>query len=91
MKASEIQFAANLEALSIPQCRRIIEALTQGPLTLGDLSKKSKLTPASIDKHLEILIHAGLVKIRATNGSRKAHLQLSKLEPTVTWFSKLEL
>lgn len=91
MKASEIQFASNLEALSIPQCRRIVEALVQGPLTLADLSKKSKLTPASIEKHLEILTTAGLVRIRVTNGTRKAHLQIIKLVPTVDWFSKLQL
>ncbi|MFM1985067.1 MAG: hypothetical protein RLZZ295_233 [Actinomycetota bacterium] len=91
MKASEIQFAANLEALSIPQCRRIVEALTQGSMTLADLSKISKLTPASIEKHLEILTTAGLVKLRVTNGTQKAHLQILKLEPTVDWFSKLQL
>lgn len=91
MKASEIQFAANLEALSIPQCRRIVEALLEGPLTQVELSKKSKLSPASIEKHLEKLISAGVVKIRVSKGSHKAHLQQAVLEPTVSWFSKLSL
>lgn len=89
MKTSEIQFAANLEALSIPQCRRIVEALLEGPLTQVELSKKSKLSPASIEKHLEKLISAGVVKIRLSNGSRKVHLQHSVLEPTASWFASL--
>ena len=89
MKPSEIQFAQNLQALSAPQCRRIVEALIQDSHTLKELSKLCKLTPASIDKHLEILNEAGLVKIRSVGGVKKAYLQISKLKPTLAWFSQL--
>jgi len=89
MKPSEIQFALNLEALSPPQCRRIVEALFQDSRTLKELSKLCKLTPASIDKHLEILVEAGLVKVRSTGEIKTAHLQTSKFNPTLEWFSKL--
>ena len=89
MKPNEIQFALNLEALSVPQCRRIVEALDQDSHTLKELSMLCKLTPASIDKHLEILIRAGLVKVRSVGGVKKAHLQTSKFKPTLDWFHKL--
>ena len=89
MKPNEIQFAHNLHALSAPQCRRIVEALVQDSHTLKDLSKLCKLTPASIDKHLEILIQAGLVKVRSVGGVKKAYLQTSKFKPTLDWFYKL--
>jgi len=89
MKLSEIQFAQNLQALSAPQCRRIVEVLVQDSHTLKDLSKLCKLTPASIDKHLEILIQAGLVKVRSVGGVKKAYLQTSKFKPTLDWFNKL--
>ena len=89
MKPSEIQFTLNLQALSVPQCRRIVEALFHDSRTLKELSKVCKLTPASIDKHLEILNEAGLVKVRSTGGIKKAHLQTSKFNPTLDWFSKL--
>jgi DNA-binding transcriptional ArsR family regulator len=89
MKPNEIQFAQNLQALSAPQCRRIVEALVQDSHTMKDLSKLCKLTPASIDKHLEILNEAGLVKIRSVGGVKKAYLQISKLKPTLAWFSQL--
>jgi len=35
MKPNEIQFAHNLQALSAPQCRRIVEALLQDSLSLA--------------------------------------------------------
>jgi len=89
MKPTEIQFALNLEALSAPQCRRIVEVLVQDSQTLQDLSKLCKLTPASIERHLEILIEAGLVKIRPVNGVKKAYLQTSNFKPTLDWFSGL--
>ena len=89
MKPTEIQFALNLEALSAPQCRRIVEALVQDSHTPKELSKLCKLTPASIDKHLKILIDAGLVKLRIVGEVKKAHLQASKFKPTLDWFSAL--
>ena len=89
MKPSEIQFAQNLQALSVPQCRRIVEALIEDSQTLKELSKLCKLSPASIDKHLEILIKAELVKVRTVGGVKKSYLQLSKLKPTLAWFSNL--
>ena len=89
MKPEEIQFAHNLKALTAPQCRRIVEALVQDSLTRTDLTKICKLTPASIDKHLDILVQAGLVKIRTIDGSKKAYLQASKFKPTLDWFNSL--
>jgi DNA-binding transcriptional ArsR family regulator len=89
MKPEEIQFARNLEALAAPQCRRIVEALVQDSQTLTDLTKLCKLTPASIDKHSDILVQSGLVKIRSVDGVKKAHLQASKFKPTLDWFIKL--
>ena len=89
MKPNEIQFAHNLQAISAPQCRRIVEALVQDSHTMKGLSKLCKLTPASIDKHLEILIQAGLVKVRSVGGVKKAYLQTSKFKPTLDWFNKI--
>ena len=89
MKPQEIQFARNLEALAAPQCRRIVEALVQDSQTLTDLTKRCKLTPASIDKHLDILVRSGLVKIRTVDGVKRAHLQASKFKPTLDWFINL--
>jgi len=89
MKPSEIQFSQNLAALSAPQCRRIVEALDEDSYSLKDLSRICKLTPASIEKHIEILIQAGLVKVRSDSGVKMAKLQTAKLKPTLDWFYNL--
>ena len=89
MKPSEVQFALNLQALASPQCRRIIEVLVKGHHNLNELSQACKLTLASTEKHLEILIGAGLVKMRMLNGEKRAILQKSKFDLTVDWFLKL--
>ena len=89
MKPEEIQFSLNLEALSAPQCRRIIEALMVESSAISDLSKNCKLTPASINKHLEILKTSGLVKVRAINGVQVAQIQKSKFKLTLDWFEQL--
>jgi DNA-binding transcriptional ArsR family regulator len=89
MKPHEIQFALNLEALSAPQCRRLVEALNNTPLSQEDLSKVCKLSPASVEKHLTLLKDASLIKVRVKNGERIVQLQSAMLQPTVEWFSKL--
>lgn len=91
MKPSEVQFAKNLQALAVPQCRRIVEALIEQPQSSAELSKACKLTPGSIEKHLQILFEAGLVKLHKTNGVEKVHLQISKFNPTLDWFLKLDV
>jgi DNA-binding transcriptional ArsR family regulator len=89
MKPHEIQFSLNLEALSAPQCRRIFEALIDEPMAITQLSKTCKLTPASRNKHLEILKKSGLVKVRAVDGDQVAQIQKSKFKPTLDWFLNL--
>jgi len=89
MKPEEIQFALNLQALSAPQCRRIVEVLVEGSFTTEELSRLCKLTPASIEKHLEVLRESGLVKVLNREGAKEVRLLISKFKPTVEWFSKL--
>ena len=90
MKPAEIQFSLNLEALSSPQCRRIVQALYKESYSQEDLSKICKLSIASVGKHVEILRVAGLVKLRKVDGVIKVSLQVTKLEPTLEWFSQLK-
>ena len=90
MKATEIQFALNLKALSVPQCRRIVEALFRCSHTQDELSNVCKLSPASIEKHLNILEEGGLVKVRINKGVRKIEIDTSKIQPSIDWFSMLK-
>jgi predicted transcriptional regulator len=87
MKPHEIQFAVNLEALSVPQCRRIVVAIYQSPLTLEQISKVCKLSQNSVAKHLEILVQAGLVRLKVIEGATRVELQSDSFQPTVDWFA----
>ena len=89
MKPSEVQIAQNLQALTSRESRRIITSLNREPLSAAQLAKECKLTPASIAKHLGILIEAGLVKVRTVEGRKMAHLQRSKFKGTLEWFGTL--
>jgi len=89
MKPSETQFALNLEALAAPQCRRIVQALVEKPHSGQELAKACKLSPASIEKHLEPLIGAGLVVFTKVDGIEFLKLERSTLQPTIDWFADL--
>jgi DNA-binding transcriptional ArsR family regulator len=89
LKDSELQFALNLEALSAPQCRRILQALVERPLTAQELAKTCKLSLASISIHLEPLMRAGLVAVTSVDGIELLKFERSILQPTIDWFADL--
>ena len=91
MKPSEIQFARSLEALSAPQSRRIVKALVDKPLSANELAKACKLSPVSIEKHLEPLIQSGVVSLTSSDESEAFELNRAVLQPTIDWFTALIL
>jgi DNA-binding transcriptional ArsR family regulator len=52
------------EKLKSEQCRRILEALESGPKSADELVVITKLTLGSVNKHLEVLLVADLIKAR---------------------------
>jgi DNA-binding transcriptional ArsR family regulator len=52
------------EKLKSEQCRRILEALETGPKSADELVVITKLTLGSVNKHLEVLLVADLIKAR---------------------------
>ena len=89
MKDSEHQFALNLEALSAPQCRRIVQALIEKPLSHQELARTCKLSLASIGIHLQVLIRAELVAVTPVDGIEMLKFERSILQPTIDWFADL--
>jgi DNA-binding transcriptional ArsR family regulator len=89
VKPSDIQFALNLEVLSAPQSRRIVQALIERPLTAQDLAKTCKLSLASIAKHLEPLMRAKLVALTSVDGVEMLKFERSTLQRTIEWFADL--
>jgi DNA-binding transcriptional ArsR family regulator len=56
-------------ALAHPTRRAIVERLSQGDLTVGELARPFAMSRPAISKHLDVLERAGLVE-RVTEGRR---------------------
>jgi DNA-binding transcriptional ArsR family regulator len=52
------------EKLKSEQCRRILEALENGPKSAEELVKLAKLTLGSVNKHIDVLLGAKLIKFK---------------------------
>ena len=55
------QLDALFGALADPTRRRILDRLTRGDATVGELAEPFDMTRPAISKHLDVLEHAGLV------------------------------
>ena len=54
------------EKLMSEQCRRILEGLDSGPKSAEELVKLTRLTLGSVNKHLDVLLEAKLIKSKRT-------------------------
>lgn len=88
MKPSEIEMAKFLESLRAPQCRRIVDALHEKPLTQIQLIKKSKLSKRSIELHLPPLIRAKLIVKKKQESRIYYALNKKLLKRNADWFAK---
>jgi len=86
MRKDEIEMVEFLESLKAPQSRRIIETLMIENLSLNALSKKTKLSVASIELHVEPLLHSGLVTL---NSKKEYRINRSKFERCLAWFTSI--
>ena len=55
---------ATFAALSDPTRRAILASLSQGELSVKELSKPFSIAPPSMTKHLKVLERAGLTKVK---------------------------
>ena len=52
------------EKLKSEQCRRILEALETDPKSAEEIVRITKLTLGSVNKHLDVLLEANLIKTK---------------------------
>jgi DNA-binding transcriptional ArsR family regulator len=72
-------------ALSDPTRRRILERLTDGPATIGELAAPFGLTLNGVKKHVGILEEVDLVKTGKVGRSRQCRLGPAELEDVTRW------
>ena len=61
---------SSLAALADPTRRRIVELLSGGERTAGDIVDRFELSAPAISQHLKVLREAGLVQVRVAGQHR---------------------
>ena len=76
---------AVLHALADPHRRVMVEALTTGEATAGELGALVPVSQPGVSRHLSVLRDAGLVEVRPDGQRRIYRLRPESLEPVSEW------
>lgn len=74
------------KALADPSRRRILELLSEGDLSAGEIAAHFDMAKPSVSHHLSILRDAGLVTDERHGQSIIYHLNLTVLQELMKWF-----
>lgn len=74
------------KALSDPTRRRILELLSQGEMTAGDIAAQFNMTKPSVSHHLTALKAAGLVTDERKGQNIVYSVNLTVFQELVKWF-----
>lgn len=78
-------------ALADPVRRAILDALTAGPLTTGQICERFPLTRIGVMKHIAVLERAGLLTFERRGRERFNHLNAPPLAASVTrWLGRIQ-
>jgi len=72
-------------ALSDPTRRKILERLTDGPATIGELAEPFGLTLNGLKKHVGLLEAVGLVTTEKVGRARECRLGPAQMEEVTSW------
>lgn len=75
-------------ALSDPTRRRIVERLSQRPLTVGEIAAEFSISQPAISKHVRVLEESGLLKRRVTGRVHHCTLSPAAMESASKWLDK---
>jgi DNA-binding transcriptional ArsR family regulator len=72
-------------ALADPTRRRIVEALTAGPLSSGEIAARFPISAPAISQHLKALKAARLVRVRSEAQRRIYEIDPEGIEAVAGW------
>ena len=78
---------ATFGALSDPTRRAIVERLTRGEATVGDLAEPFDMSLPAISKHLTVLEQAGLVERTREGRTRRCRLIDDPMQEALAWIA----
>ena len=76
---------AVFSALADPTRRAILARLTEGDLTVGELTTPFDVSQPAISRHLKVLERAGLVSRSRRSTARPSHLEAEPLREATEW------
>src|SRR2546423_9420237 len=82
------QLDAVFGALADPTRRRILDRLTRGETTVGELAEPFAMSRPAISKHLDVLERAGLVHRIPDGRVNRCRLDGDPLRDTVEWMER---
>lgn len=78
---------ATFGALSDPTRRAIVERLTKGDASVGELAEPFDMSLPAISKHLTVLEHAGLVERSKEGRTRRCRLVAEPMRGALEWIA----
>ena len=82
------QLDAVFGALADPTRRAILARLTEGDLTVGELSAPFPVSQPAISRHLKVLEGAGLISRSRRATARLSHLEAEPLRDATSWLAR---
>ena len=79
---------AALRALADGSRRTVLDALTRGPATAGELAALLPIARPGVSRHLRVLREAGLVEVRQEAQRRVYSLRLAPLAEVDQWLGR---
>ena len=77
-------------ALADPTRRQIIESLSMGERSFGELAEKFEMSRPAVSQHLKVLRETGLVAVRAEAQRRIYQLNTGGLTEIDEWLRKVQ-
>jgi DNA-binding transcriptional ArsR family regulator len=84
------QLSTVFGALADPTRRAILAHLTEGDLTVGELSAPFSMSQPAISRHLKVLEGAGLISRSRRATARLSHLQAEPLREATEWMARYQ-
>ncbi|MEM7366088.1 MAG: metalloregulator ArsR/SmtB family transcription factor [Pseudomonadota bacterium] len=71
--------------LAEPNRRRLLDALIQGPMTVGELVDQSGMSQPAVSKHLRMLREGAFVSVEPDGQKRRYHLNREPFQSIDEW------
>lgn len=76
-------------ALADPTRRQIIESLSHGERSFGDIASQFEVSRPAVSQHLKVLRDTGIVSVRAAAQRRIYRLEFAGLDEVDTWLERV--